>query len=260
MALFGKGKKLCLACGEKAGFMRGGLEIEGGWLCRGCKEKLSPYVEQVPIHPFGANHPVTPFTIDGYQAHLAWREECRALDEQFVPTERYDDPVNGEPLFEIDRSRALFRVLRSSDVHADVMRLADLRDVHVVVVQYVDEEHDGDGTTVTRKHYYYFNMRIGMDLPLMERAEFVACAWYVYGGQDTRKLPGGYGPEGQTTMKEHDKREYERRLVECQKLALVFTGQAGPPEQRVTKELPSQNREYRAGSMPRVSNLGPQIR
>ncbi|MBQ9003787.1 MAG: DUF4428 domain-containing protein [Eggerthellaceae bacterium] len=260
MGLFGKDKKLCLACGQKTGFMRAGLEIEGGWLCSDCKEKLSPYVEQVPIHPFGTNHPVTPFTIEGYRAHLAWREECKALDAVFVPEERYDDPTNGEPLFEVDRTHGLFRVLRASGAHADVMRLTDLRDTHAVVVQYLDDERDGDGTAVTRRHYYYFNMRIGADLPLMQRAEFVACAWYVYGGQDTRKLPGGYGPEGQTTMKEHDKREYEWRLAECQKLALAFTGQAGPPELRVTEELPSQCRPYRAGAMPRVNKFGPEIR
>jgi len=103
-------------------------------------------------------------------------------------------------------------------------------------------------------------MRIGMDLPLMQSAEFAACAWYVYGGQDTRKVPGGYGPDGQTTMKDSDKREYEWRLDKCQKLALAFTGQAGPPEFRVTEELPSQNRDYRAGAMPRVSKFGPEIR
>lgn len=255
MGLFGKDKRLCLACGEKTGFMRAGLEIEDGWLCRSCKEKLSPYVEQVPIYPFGKAHPVTPFTLDGYRAHLAWREECKALDAVFVPTEVYDDPTNGQPIFEIDRPHGLFRVLRSSDAHADVMRLADLRDVHAVVVQYVDEMYE-EG----RKHYYYFNMRIGMDLPLMERAEFIACAWYVYGGADTMRRPGGYGPEGQTTMEEHDKREYERRLAECQKLALAFTGKAGPPELRVTEELPSQDREYRASTISKAGRFDPEKR
>ena len=99
-----------------------------------------------------------------------------------------------------------------------------------------------------------------MDLPLMQSAEFAACAWYVFGGQDTRKVPGGYGPDGPTTMKEADKRGYEWRLDKCQGLAPAFTGQAWPPEFRVAQELPSQDRDYRAGTMPRVGKLGPQIR
>lgn len=44
MGLFGNNKKkLCLACGEKTGFMRGGLEIEGGWLCSGCTSSVAPH-------------------------------------------------------------------------------------------------------------------------------------------------------------------------------------------------------------------------
>ena len=258
MGLFSKSRKLCLVCNEKTGAMRAGLEIEGGWLCKSCKEQISPYVEQLPINVLIKHEAVTPITIDEYWAHLAWRKECRELDAIFTPTERYFDPANGQPLFEIDRDHGLFRVLRSSGGHADVMRLADLRDVHAVIVEYLYDE----GTTgeASRHHYYYFNLRIGMDLPLMQRAEFIACAWYVYGGMDVWKRHGGYGPEGQTTMKERDKREYERRLDECQKLALAFTGQAGPPELRVLKYLPSQDREYPVGSLPKANKIGPEIR
>lgn len=256
MGLFGK-KKLCLACGEKTGAMRAGLEIQGGWLCRNCKEKMSPYVEQLPINPFKQGDIVTPITIEEYRTHLAWREECKALDAVFVPEELYRDPANDDPLFEIDRTHGLFRVLRSCGAHADVMRLADLRDVHPVVIEYLYDE--GEQGSTTRNHYYYFNMRIGMDLPLMQRAEFIACAWYVFGGMDVGKRHGGYGPEGQTTMKTVDKWEYERRLAECQKLAPVFTGQAGPPELRVVNNLPSQDRGYPVGSMPKVNKFGPAI-
>lgn len=258
MGLFGKSKKLCLECGEKTGAMRAGLEIEGGWLCRDCKEQLSPFVEKLPINVLIKHEPVTPITIDEYRAHLAWREECKELDVVFVPEERYDDPVDGGPLFEIDRTHGLFRVVRSNGAHPDVMRLADLRDVHAVVIQYLHDE--GPTGETTREHYYYFNIRIGMDRPLMQRAEFVACAWYVYGGMNVGKRHGGYGPEGQTTMKERDKWEYERRLAECQKLALAFTGQAGPPELRVLEYLPSQDRVYPVGSMPKVNPFGPEIR
>ena len=260
MGLFGKNKdkKLCLACGKKTDFIHIRLAIEGGWLCHNCLKKLSPFVEANPENLRTERDLASPVTIGEYQAHLAWLEECKALDAVFVPEERYDDPVYNEPLLEIDRTNGLFRVLRSGGAHADVMRLADLRDVHPVVVEYLHSE--GTQGERSRQHYYYFNMRIGMDLPLMQRAEFVACAWYVYGGTDVMKRKGGYRLDGQTTMKEADMREYERRLAECQKLALVFTGQAGSPELRVVEGMPSQDRNYPVGSLPKVNMFGPEIR
>ena len=262
MGLFGKGKdkskKLCIDCGKKTDFLHVRLEVEGGCLCRECMEKLSPYIEQNMTNRRAERDLAGPITADEYRAHLAWREECKALDAVFVPEEHYNDPVNGDPIFEIDRTHGLFRVLRSCGQHADVMRLADLRDVHPVIVEYLYDE--GTSGERTRYHYYYFNMRIGMDLPLMQRAEFAACAWYVYGGMDTWKKHGGYGPEGQTTMKDPDRWEYERRLAECQKMAPAFTGQAGPPELRVMEGMPTQDRDFPVGSMPTVSKFGPEIR
>ena len=144
MGLFGKGKdkskKLCLACGKKTDFLHVRMEIEGGWLCRDCLGKLSPYVEQSPENRRKERDFVPLITMDEYRAHLAWREQCKQLDAVFVPEERYDDPANGEPLFEIDRTHGLFRVLRSCGGHPDVMRLADLRDVHPVVVEYIHRD------------------------------------------------------------------------------------------------------------------------
>ena len=151
-------------------------------------------------------------------------------------------------------------MLRNSGEHADVMRLADLRDVHPVIIDYLFDERDPDGTAETRTHTYYFNIRIGMDLPLMQRAEFIAIGRSVRGGNDTRKRPGGYGPEGQTTMSEPDKREYEWFLDECQRLAQAFTGQAGPPELRVLEYLPSQDRGYSDSPIAQVGRLFPKDR
>ena len=262
MGLFGKNKdkksKLCLACGEKTDFIHIRLAIEGGWLCRHCMAKMSPFVEHNPENRKKEQDLAKPITIEEYQAHLAWREECKQLDAVFVPEERYDDPANGDPLFEIDRTHGLFRVLRSNGQHADVMRLADLRDVRPVVVHYLYSE--GGTGEKSFYHYYYFNMRIGMDPPLMERAEFVACAWYVYGGPEMWRSPGGYRPGEKTSMKDVDMREYERRLAACEQLALAFNGQAGSPEVREVESLPTQDDAFPVGSLPKVNPFGPAIK
>ena len=43
MGLFGRGKRMCLACSEKVGAMRAGLEIGGsGWLCN--RAAVSAYI------------------------------------------------------------------------------------------------------------------------------------------------------------------------------------------------------------------------
>ena len=260
MGLFDKikGTKPCLVCGENTDRLHIRMEIEGGWMCRHCIGKMSPYIEQSPENRRMERNPEPLITVDEYRAHLAWREQCRELDAVFVPEERHDDPTNGQPLFEVDRTHGLFRVLRSCGGHPDVMRLADLRDVHPVVVEYVCKEGPQGETSTFR--YYYFNMRIGMALPLMQRAEFPACAWYVDGGMNVGRREGGYRPGEKTTMKDEDMREYERYLAECQKLAPALTGQAGPPELRVVESQPSQNRDYPAGSMPKIGMFSPQIR
>ena len=258
MGLFGKGKKLCAACGEKIGLLSAKLEIEGGLMCRDCVEKLSPYCERNVENLRAERERTGLITLDEYRAHLAWREECKGLDAVFVPEERHNDPTNGEPVIEIDRTHGLFRVLRSSGEHADVMRLADLRDVHPVVVEYVYQ--DGPDGEASIFHYYYFNMGIGMDVPLMQRAEFAACAWYVNGGMNVGRREGGYRLEGNTTMEDVDMREYEKRLAMCQELAPAITGQAGPPELRVVKSQPSQNRSYPGGRLPRINKFDPEIR
>ena len=99
-----------------------------------------------------------------------------------------------------------------------------------------------------------------MALPLMQRAELPACAWHVFGGMNVGRREGGYRPGEKTTMKDEDMRGYERYLAECQKLAPALIGQAGPLELRVVESQPIQNRDYPAGSMPKIGMFSPQIR
>lgn len=244
MGLFGK-DKLCLACGAKTGGLRGGSLIDGGWLCKDCQERISPYVEMVPLDSPSGGKSFTPFTVDEYRAHLAWREDCKQLDAVFNPVEVYTDITNGETIFEVDRARGLFRVVCGNDGHADVMRLADVQDVHAVVVEYIEEECGDAGAVDSRTHFYFFHIGIAVNLPLMRHAEFPAVAGYVHGGMDRCALPGGYGPVGKTTMSEQSHQQYDNWYAECYRLSQMITGTASQPILRVTGNCPRIDWGYR---------------
>ena len=79
MGLFDKikGTQPCLVCGENTDRLHIRLEIEGGWMCRHCIGKMSPYVEQSPENRRMERNPEPLITVELFLGHAGIREVFR---------------------------------------------------------------------------------------------------------------------------------------------------------------------------------------